>query len=94
MGKNLDSITVLPKEWRESLKNKGITIGRLEKINRIVAADSTLKLLMGTLDGEIIETVGIPTEKRLTVCVSSQIGCPMGCKFCATNRIFKVYIYI
>jgi 23S rRNA (adenine2503-C2)-methyltransferase len=41
---------------------------------------------MGTFDGEIIETVGIPTEKRLTVCVSSQIGCPMGCKFCATGK--------
>jgi len=83
---NLDSITVLPKQWRDSLQNKGIKIGRLEKINRIVADDSTLKLLMGTCDGEIIETIGIPTEKRLTVCVSSQIGCPMGCKFCATGK--------
>ena len=45
-----------------------------------------MKLLMGTFDGEIIETVGIPTDKRLTVCVSSQIGCPMGCKFCATGK--------
>ena len=41
---------------------------------------------MGTFDGEIVETVGIPTDKRLTVCVSSQIGCPMGCKFCATGK--------
>ncbi len=85
-AKNLDSITVLPKKWRDSLQNKGIKIGRLEKINRVVAEDSTLKLLMGTLDGEIIETVGIPTDKRLTVCVSSQIGCPMGCRFCATGK--------
>ena len=84
--KNLDSITVLPKRWRHSLQNKGIKIGRLEKINRVVAEDSTLKLLMGTVDGEIIETVGIPTDKRLTVCVSSQIGCPMGCRFCATGK--------
>ena len=84
--RNLDSITVLPKEWRDSLQNKGIKIGRLELINSVVAEDSTLKLLMGTLDGEIIETVGIPTEKRLTVCVSSQIGCPMGCRFCATGK--------
>ncbi len=84
--KDLDSITVLPKQWRDSLQSKGIKIGRLEKINRVVAEDSTLKLLMGTLDGEIIETVGIPTDKRLTVCVSSQIGCPMGCRFCATGK--------
>ncbi len=84
--KNLDSITVLPKEWRVTLQNKGVQIGRLEKIKKVVAEDSTLKLLMGTLDGEIIETVGIPTDKRLTVCVSSQIGCPMGCRFCATGK--------
>jgi len=82
----LDSITVLPKRWRDSLQNKGIKIGRLNKINTVISQDSTLKLLMGTLDGEIIETVGIPTEKRLTVCVSSQIGCPMGCRFCATGK--------
>ena len=85
-AKNLDSITVLPQQWRDYLQNKGIKIGRLDEINRVVAEDSTLKLLMGTFDGEIIETVGIPTDKRLTVCVSSQIGCPMGCKFCATGK--------
>ncbi len=85
-AKNLDSITVLPKEWRDSLQNKGVKIGRLHEIQRVVAEDSTLKLLMGTLDGEIVETVGIPTDKRLTVCVSSQIGCPMGCRFCATGK--------
>jgi len=85
-AKNLDSITVLPKKWRDSLDNKGIKIGRLDEINRVVAQDLTLKLLMKTFDGEIIETVGIPTDKRLTVCVSSQIGCPMGCKFCATGK--------
>ena len=85
-AKDLDSITVLPKKWRDSLQKKGIKIGRLDEIERIVAQDSTLKLLKGTVDGEIIETVGIPTDKRLTVCVSSQIGCPMGCRFCATGK--------
>tara|TARA_Y100001968_G_scaffold325280_1_gene366248 strand:- start:292 stop:1371 length:1080 start_codon:yes stop_codon:yes gene_type:complete len=85
-AKNLDSISVLPKQWRDSLNDKGIKIGRLETITKVVAEDSTLKLLMGTPDGEIIETVGIPTDKRLTVCVSSQIGCPMGCRFCATGK--------
>ena len=85
-AKTLDSITVLPKKWRASLDTKGIKIGRLDEIQRVVAEDSTLKLLMGTFDGEIVETVGIPTDKRLTVCVSSQIGCPMGCKFCATGK--------
>ena len=85
-AKSIGSITVLPKKWRDSLESKGINIGRLNEINRVVAEDETLKLLMGTFDGEIVETVGIPTDKRLTVCVSSQIGCPMGCKFCATGK--------
>tara|TARA_Y100001968_G_scaffold238222_1_gene221543 strand:+ start:20 stop:1180 length:1161 start_codon:yes stop_codon:yes gene_type:complete len=85
-AKDLESITVLPKEWRDSLYNKGIRVGRLKEIHRVLAQDSTIKLLMGTTDGEIIETVGIPTDKRLTVCVSSQIGCPMGCRFCATGK--------
>ena len=84
--KSIDSINVLPKKWRDSLESKGIKIGRLDEINKVVAEDETLKLLMGTFDGEIVETVGIPTDKRLTVCVSSQIGCPMGCKFCATGK--------
>ena len=74
------------KKMARSLLRKGIQIGRLDEINRVVAEDETLKLLMGTFDGEIVETVGIPTDKRLTVCVSSQIGCPVGCKFCATGK--------
>ena len=85
-AKNLEAITVLPKRWRITLHQKGVRVGRLDEINRVVAQDSTLKLLMGTSDGEIIETVGIPTDQRLTVCVSSQIGCPMGCSFCATGK--------
>ena len=42
--------------------------------------------LLETADGENIETVGIPTDNRLTVCVSSQVGCPMACRFCATGK--------
>jgi len=43
-------------------------------------------LLLSTNDNESIECVGIPTEKRLTACLSSQVGCPMDCKFCATGK--------
>jgi 23S rRNA (adenine2503-C2)-methyltransferase len=45
-----------------------------------------VKYLLRLSDNQIIETVGIPTAKRLTVCVSSQVGCPMGCDFCATGK--------
>ena len=84
--KNLNEITVLPKLWRDTLKEKGISIGRLSEVNRLVSKDATTKLLLCTNDGEFVETVAIPTPKRLTVCVSSQIGCSMGCRFCATGK--------
>jgi 23S rRNA (adenine2503-C2)-methyltransferase len=61
-------------------------VGRLHEQERRVAADATTKLLLGTEDGETLETVGIPTDQRLTVCVSSQVGCPMACRFCATGK--------
>ena len=68
------------------LLDAGIEVGRLQEIHRSVAADATTKLLLSTDDGETIETVGIPTDQRLTVCVSSQVGCPMACRFCATGK--------
>ena len=85
-ARSLADITVLPKSWRESLKANGVEVGRLNEMNRSVAADATTKLLLSTVDGETIETVGIPTDQRLTVCVSSQVGCPMACRFCATGK--------
>lgn len=85
-ARSLADITVLPKSWRESLKAEGVEVGRLQELHRSVAADATTKLLLSTDDGETIETVGIPTDQRLTVCVSSQVGCPMACRFCATGK--------
>ncbi|MGB1022865.1 MAG: 23S rRNA (adenine(2503)-C(2))-methyltransferase RlmN [Synechococcus sp.] len=85
-ARSLSEITVLPKAWRESLKEAGVEVGRLNEVHRSVAADATTKLLLSTDDGETIETVGIPTDQRLTVCVSSQVGCPMACRFCATGK--------
>jgi len=84
--KNLDAITVLPKAWRTYLKERGVIVGRLKEVKRLVSSDATTKLLLGTDDGDNVETVGIPTRHRLTVCVSSQIGCSMGCHFCATGK--------
>ncbi len=84
--RELNAISVLPKAWRDHLDQTGFTIGRLKELKRHVSSDETIKLLLATDDDENVETVGIPTEKRLTVCVSSQIGCPMGCRFCATGK--------
>jgi 23S rRNA (adenine2503-C2)-methyltransferase len=85
-ARDLSGITVLPKVWRSSLQDQGVVVGRLQEQLRSVASDATTKLLLETDDGETIETVGIPTDQRLTVCVSSQVGCPMACRFCATGK--------
>ena len=83
---SLNDITVLPKRWRQQLQDTDVVVGRLKEVHRSVATDATTKLLLSTDDGETIETVGIPTDQRLTVCVSSQVGCPMACRFCATGK--------
>ncbi|MEC8441622.1 MAG: 23S rRNA (adenine(2503)-C(2))-methyltransferase RlmN [Cyanobacteriota bacterium] len=85
-ARSLEEISVLPKAWRSDLVSQGVEVGRLKEVHRSVAADATTKLLLSTDDGETIETVGIPTDQRLTVCVSSQVGCPMACRFCATGK--------
>jgi len=50
------------------------------------SADGTVKYLFGLFDGQTIESVLIPEEDRVTICVSTQVGCAMGCRFCATGN--------
>jgi 23S rRNA (adenine2503-C2)-methyltransferase len=83
-GRSLADISVFPKQWRSALA--GVDVGRSALHYRSAAPDGTVKFLLRLRDDRIIETVGIPTEKRLTVCVSSQVGCPMACDFCATGK--------
>jgi 23S rRNA (adenine2503-C2)-methyltransferase len=89
-ARSLDEVSVLPKAWREQLAAAppaaGDWIGRLPLLHAAQAQDGTAKLLLGTADGLSLETVGIPSDDRLTVCVSSQVGCPMACRFCATGK--------
>jgi 23S rRNA (adenine2503-C2)-methyltransferase len=82
--RSLSEVTVFPKQWRESAAS--IPIGRSTLHFRSEAQDGTVKYLLRLADGQIIEAVGIPTERRLTVCVSSQVGCAMACDFCATGK--------
>ena len=83
-ARSLGEISVFPKQFRESVSD--YPIGRSNIHFRAVAPDKTRKYLLQLQDGLIIEAVGIPTSKRLTVCVSSQVGCPMDCDFCATGK--------
>ena len=82
--RSLSEITVFPKAWREA--NQDVTLGRSTIHHRSISPDGTIKYLLKLADGNIIETVGMPTQRRLTVCVSSQVGCPMACDFCATGE--------
>jgi len=83
-AKSLSDITVFPKQWRADLAN--YPIGRSNVHYLATASDRTRKYLLRLEDDLIIETVGIPTASRLTVCVSTQVGCPMACDFCATGK--------
>ena len=90
--RSLDAATQLPETFRSTLAAKGVVWGRSTVHSRAQSVDGTLKLLLRLHDGAIVETVGIPakravgTRSRLTVCLSSQVGCAMGCSFCATAR--------
>ena len=84
--KNIDQIAVLPLDFRNQLKQDGFEVNDLKLTEKYLASDGTLKLLLSTEDNESIECVGIPAEKRLTACLSIQVGCPMDCKFCATGK--------
>lgn len=83
-ARRLEDITVFSKAWRAEIAH--VPIGRSTVHFRSEAPDGTVKYLLRLTDGHIIEAVGIPTAKRLTVCVSSQVGCPMACDFCATGK--------
>src|SRR4028118_1674366 len=83
-ARSLSEITVFSKQWREALVD--FPIGRSTLHYRSESPDGTVKYRLRVADGHIIETVGIPTDKRLTVCVSSQVGCPMACDFCARSE--------
>ena len=81
---DFESMTDLSKELRAKLPEQFVltetTIAR-----RHNSGDGTFKFLIGLRDGNRIETVMIPEEERRTVCVSTQVGCPVACVFCASG---------
>ncbi len=79
-----DQATTLPKDFRESLKTE-FPITKAETLDVSTSSDGTQKLLIGFEDGNAVETVLIPATGRFTQCISTQVGCPMGCAFCASG---------
>lgn len=84
--KDFDQMTNLSVATRELLKTH-FAINHIRVDNMQRSADDTIKNAVTLHDGLIVESVLIPTEKRITACVSSQVGCSLACKFCATARL-------
>ncbi len=82
---SIDEITEFSKELRSDLNDVSY-ISNLDILKKQVSSDGTVKYLFELEDRERVETVLIPDPKRLTLCVSSQVGCAMSCSFCLTGK--------
>ena len=78
-----DAITSLPSALRSSLKEK-LPFGLPEVAQQFQSTDGTRRYLLSLVDGRTVEAVFMPEEGRDTICISSQVGCPVDCKFCLT----------
>jgi len=83
---SFDQMTNLSKPIREKLiENFTFHTAKPDKI--IKSADGTIKILFRLFDDNLVEGVLIPSKNRMTACISSQVGCALGCKFCATGQL-------
>ena len=81
---DVDEMTNLPKDMREKIKANGFTVLK-EKTRQVSKKDGTIKFLFKLLDGQMIETVFMKYSYGNSICISSQAGCRMGCRFCAST---------
>ena len=85
-AKSFDQMTNISLDTREMLSQHFVINHiKVDKMQR--SSDGTIKNAVILHDGLIVESVLIPAEKRITACVSSQVGCSLACKFCATARL-------
>lgn len=88
-ARDFDQMTNLSLATRDLLKQHFvINLIRVDHMQR--SSDGTIKNAVTLHDGLVVESVLIPTEKRITACVSSQVGCSLACKFCATARLKRM----
>ena len=81
-----DEMTSLSKDLRELLKNT-FELKSADIDQEFVSSDGTIKYSFKLQDDKLIEGVLIPSKKRVTACISSQIGCSLSCTFCATGTL-------
>lgn len=83
---DLEGMTELSRQFRKHLAERCVV--RLPRLaRRQDSRDGTVKFLLALVDGRFVESVLIPEEKRDTLCISSQVGCAVDCKFCLTARM-------
>lgn len=87
--KNFDEMSNVPKSVRELLK-EDFAINNIQVDLMQHSNDGTIKNAVKLHDGMIVESVLIPTSKRITACISSQVGCSLSCNFCATGRLKRM----
>jgi 23S rRNA (adenine2503-C2)-methyltransferase len=80
---DLAAISNLPKPLRARLESE-LPLGLPEIERRYDSTDGTRRYLLRLADGKTVETVWMPEGERSTICISSQVGCPVDCKFCLT----------
>lgn len=83
---DIAEMTDLSQRDRQALAEKGYTVGRTAPLSAQTSADGTVKYLFAGTPRRSVEAVFIPDHDRATLCVSSQAGCRMGCRFCMTGR--------
>jgi 23S rRNA (adenine2503-C2)-methyltransferase len=82
---SFDEMTNLSQKFRQELNQVGF-IPTLHLLQAEQAGDGTRKFLFQLIDGNRIESVLIPDKTRLTLCLSTQVGCALGCRFCLTGK--------
>lgn len=87
--KNFDEMSNISKETREMLK-ENFSINHIKVDLMQHSTDGTIKNAVKLYDDKIVESVLIPTTKRITACVSSQVGCSLDCNFCATAKLKRM----
>ncbi len=85
LARTFDEMSNISKEGREKLKKK-VKIYNLNLLKKELSRDGTAKYLFELEDGNRIESVFIPEKDRNTICVSTQVGCSVGCSFCLTGK--------
>lgn len=88
-AKDFDQMTNVSLELREKLKQH-FTINHIRVDTMQRSQDGTIKNAVKLYDGLVVESVLIPTHDRITACVSSQVGCSLDCRFCATARLKRM----